>query len=59
MNTPSSRYWRTLSRVNLVISLEWSTRKMKFDAWPVEPPGLGKGPLSRRTMSRQPCSASW
>ena len=58
-NTPSSSYWRTLSTVNLVISLEWSTRKMKFEAWPVEPPGLGNGPLSSSTMSFQPCSASW
>jgi flavin prenyltransferase len=27
-----------------VISREWSVRKMKFDACPVEPPGLGSGP---------------
>src|ERR1700730_6074372 len=27
---------------------------MKFDAWPVDPPGLGSGPLSSSTMSRQP-----
>src|SRR6266699_598386 len=32
---------------------------MKFDACPVEPPGLGNGPLSICTMSRQPCSARW
>ena len=35
-----------------VISLEWSTGKMKFDAWPVEPPGFGSGPLSSSTRSR-------
>ena len=35
-----------------MISREWSTGKMKFDAWPVEPPGLGSGPLSIWTMSR-------
>ena len=46
VKTPSSRYWRTLSSVNWVISLLWSVRKMKFEAWPVEPPGLGSGPLS-------------
>ena len=28
--TPSSRYWRALSSVNAVISLEWSVRKMKL-----------------------------
>ena len=43
---PSSRYWRALSIVNAVISLEWSVRKMKFEAWPVEPPGLGSVPFS-------------
>ena len=32
VKTPSSRYCRTLSTVKAVISLEWSTRKMKFDA---------------------------
>ena len=32
VKTPSSLYWRTLSSVNAVISLEWSARKMKFDA---------------------------
>ena len=30
--TPSSVYWRTLSRVSAVISREWSTGKMKFEA---------------------------
>src|SRR5829696_7308680 len=32
---------------------------MKFDAWPVEPPGLGSGPLSTCTMSVQPRRARW
>ena len=54
VKTPSSRYWRTLSSVSAVISFEWSTGKMKFEAWPVEPPGFGSGPLSRRTTSLQP-----
>ncbi len=45
VKTPSSLYWRTLSTVKAVISLEWSVRKMKFDAWPVEPPGLGSVPF--------------
>ena len=56
VNTPSSLYWRMLSSVSAVISLEWSTGKMKFEAWPVEPPGFGSGPLSSSTMSRQPSS---
>ena len=30
--TPSSRYWLALSTVKAVISFEWSTRKMKFEA---------------------------
>ena len=46
VKTSSSLYWRMLSSVSAVISLEWSTGKMKFEAWPVEPPGLGSGPLS-------------
>ncbi len=54
VKTSSSRYWRTLSSVSAVISLEWSTGKMKFEAWPVEPPGFGSGPLSSSTMSVQP-----
>ena len=57
--TPSSVYWRTLSAVSAVISREWSTGKMKFDAWPVEPPGLGSGPLSSSTSSVQPSRARW
>src|SRR5215208_676858 len=32
---------------------------MKFDACPVEPPGLGSGPLSIRTRSLQPSRARW
>src|SRR5664279_3230763 len=32
---------------------------MKFDAWPVEPPGFGNGPLSTWTRSRQPSSPRW
>jgi hypothetical protein len=59
VSTPSSSYWRALSRVSAVISFEWSTGKMKFEAWPVEPPGFGSGPLSTRTMSFQPSFASW
>ena len=57
VKTPSSLYWRVLSRVRSVISREWSTGKMKFEAWPVEPPGFGSGPLSTWTMSVQPSSA--
>src|SRR3972149_2677232 len=30
---------------------------MKFEAWPVDPPGFGSVPLSSRTMSRQPLRA--
>ena len=59
VSTPSSSYWRALSRVSAVISFEWSTGKMKFEAWPVEPPGFGSGPLSSRTMSFQPSLARW
>ena len=59
VNTPRSLYWRMLSSVSAVISLEWSTGKMKFEAWPVEPPGLGNGPLSSRTRSRHPSSERW
>ncbi len=57
VKTPSSRYCRTLSSVRSVISREWSTGKMKLLAWPVDPPGLGSGPLSIWTMSRQPSRA--
>ena len=57
--TPSSSYWRWLSSVSMAISRPWSVGKMKLDAWPVEPPGLGSGPLSIRTRSSQPNSARW
>ena len=57
--TPSSSYWRWLSSVSMAISRPWSVGKMKLDAWPVEPPGLGSGPLSIRTKSSQPSSARW
>ena len=57
--TPIASYWRWLSSVSAAISRLWSTGKMKFDACPVEPPGLGSGPLSICTMSRQPSSARW
>ena len=38
-------YWRWLSSVSSAISLLWSVGKMKLEAWPVEPPGLGNGTL--------------
>jgi len=41
VKTPISLYWATLSAVRAVISREWSVRKMKLEAWPVEPPGFG------------------
>ena len=59
VNTSRSWYWRMLSSVSAVISLEWSTGKMKLEACPVEPPGLGNGPLSSSTRSRQPSSDRW
>ena len=59
VKTPISLYCATLSSVRSVISREWSTGKMKFDACPVEPPGLGRAPLSICTMSRQPSFARW
>ena len=55
--TPRAAYCRWLSRVSIAISRLWSVGKMKFEAWPVEPPGLGSGPLSMSTRSRQPSSA--
>ena len=55
--TPSAAYWRWLSSVSIVISRSWSVGKMKFDAWPVEPPGLGSGPFSISTRSSHPSSA--
>ncbi len=59
MKTPISWYCSTESSVRSVISREWSTGKMKLEAWPVDPPGLGSGPLSICTMSRQPSRARW
>src|SRR3954451_1456298 len=59
VKTPISLYCRMLSSVRSVISREWSTGKMKFDAWPVDPPGFGSAPLSIWTMSRQPSRARW
>ena len=58
-NTPRSTYWRMLSSVSWVISLEWSTGKMKFEAWPVEPPGFGSGPLSTSVISVAPSRVRW
>ena len=57
--TSSSVYWRDASSVSCVISFEWSTGKMKFEACPVEPPGFGSGPLSSSTTSVQPSRARW
>src|ERR1700750_3410441 len=48
-----------LSRVSCVISFEWSTGKMKFEACPVEPPGLGSGPLSSSVTSVNPSRVRW
>ncbi len=59
VKTPISLYCLTESSVRSAISREWSTGKMKFDACPVEPPGLGSGPLSICTMSVQPRRARW
>jgi hypothetical protein len=59
VNTPISWYCATESSVRSVISREWSTVKMKFEACPVDPPGFGRGPWSSCTMSRQPSWARW
>ncbi len=59
VNTPSAWYCSVLSRVSSIIIFEYSIGKMKLDAWPVDPPGLGIGPLSTRTRSRQPSRARW
>ena len=48
-----------LSSVSIVISFEWSTGKMKFDACPVLPPGFGSGPLSTIVMSLTPRRVRW
>ena len=57
MNTPSAWYCSVLSAVSSIIIFEYSIGKMKFDAWPVDPPGFGIGPLSTSTSSRQPSRA--
>src|SRR5262250_2752933 len=59
VNTPSSLYCAVLSSVSSNIIFEYSIGKTKLDACPVEPPGLGIGPLSTRTRSRQPSRARW
>ena len=38
--TPISMYWRCDSSVSCVISFEWSTGKMKFEAWPGRAAGV-------------------
>jgi len=57
VKTPSCLYCSVDSLVSSIIILLYSIGKMKFDACPVEPPGLGIGPLSIRTRSRQPSLA--
>ena len=57
VNTPSSWYCSVLSAVSSIIIFEYSIGKMKLEAWPVEPPGLGIGPLSTSTSSVQPSRA--
>src|SRR5690349_24102520 len=59
VNTPSAWYCSVLSRVSSIIIFEYSIGKMKLEACPVDPPGLGIGPLSTRTTSRQPRRARW
>ncbi len=59
VNTPSAWYCSVLSRVSSIIIFEYSIGKMKLEACPVDPPGLGIGPLSTRTRSRQPSRARW
>jgi hypothetical protein len=54
VNVPwSSNSWM-LSIDQIDVWREWSTANVNDEACPVEPPGLGSGPLSTRTMSRQP-----
>jgi hypothetical protein len=55
--TPSAWYCSVLSLVSSIIIFEYSIGKMKFDACPVDPPGLGIGPLSTSTSSVQPSRA--
>src|SRR6266487_260013 len=57
VKTRSSWYCSVLSRVSSIIIFEYSIGKMKLEACPVDPPGLGIGPLSTRTRSRQPSRA--
>ena len=45
VSTPSSSYWRALSFVSAVISFEWSTGKMKFEAWPGRAAGVRQAAL--------------
>ena len=59
VNTPRAWYCSVLSRVSSIIIFEYSIGKMKLEACPVDPPGLGIGPLSTRTRSRQPSRARW
>ena len=59
VKTPSSLYCSVLSLVSSIIIFEYSIGKMKFEAWPVEPPGFGMGPLSTRTSCVQPSLARW
>ena len=59
VNTPRAWYCSVLSRVSSIIIFEYSIGKMKLDAWPVDPPGFGIGPLSTSTRSRQPSRARW
>ena len=59
VKTPISWYCATESSVRSVISREWSTVKMKLDAWPVDPPGLGSAPLSICTTSVHPSRVRW
>ena len=57
LNTPNSLYCAMLSSVSWVMTFEWSSGNMKFEAWPVLPPGLGRGPLSIIIISFHPSLA--
>src|ERR1700733_7634157 len=59
VKTPRSLYCSVESLVSSNISLEYSIGKMKLDAWPVLPPGLGSGPLSTSTIFFQPSCDKW
>ena len=54
VNVPMSSNSWIESIDQIEVCREWSTANVKELAWPVEPPGLGSGPLSTWTMSRQP-----